>query len=112
MNDQTVVSSSQPDLEARLAFENRPEPERHVTKVIVSVTQPTAQDLEIEAWGRFITHIDVWPTGEATAVISVEERLNLPTYARVRVGAPLSDAYDVTLFTTEADTVKLSVALV
>ena len=112
MTEHTVISASQPDLEARVAFENRPEPERHVTKVTVRLTEPVAQDLQIEARGRFITHVDVWPTGAATAVISVEERLNLPTYARLRVGAPLSDAYDITLYTTEADEVTLNFELV
>lgn len=111
MNDRTAVSTSHPDLDARLAFENRQEPERHVTKVIVQLAQPVAHDLQIEAQGRFISHIDVWPTGAASAVISVEEELNLPTNARVRVSAPLSGAYDVTVYTTEADDVRLSLTL-
>lgn len=112
MNDRTVVSTSQPELDARLSFENRPEAERHTTKAVVRLTEPVAHDLQIEARGRFITHIDVWPTGAATAVISVEEQLNLPSYARVRIRAPLSDAYDVTVYTTAADTISLAVELV
>jgi hypothetical protein len=112
MDDRTAVSTSHPSLDARLAFENRQEPERHVTKVIVQLAQLVAQDLQIEARGRFISHIDVWPTGEASAVISIEEQLNLPTSARVKVSAPLTGAYDVTVYTTEADDLSLNVELI
>jgi hypothetical protein len=112
MNDRTVISASRPELDAQVAFENRQEPERHVTKVIVRLTQPVAQDLEIHAQGRFISHIDVWPTGAGTAVLSMEEQLNLPTSARVRISAPLTGAYDVTVYTSAADDVSFNVALV
>ncbi|MFL5824011.1 MAG: hypothetical protein ACJ764_11270 [Solirubrobacteraceae bacterium] len=106
------LSAPEPELDVRLAFENREQAERHITKAVVHLRQSHSQGLQIEVRGQFIDRIEVWPTGTALAVMSIEEQLNLPTSAIVRISPPLADAYDVTVYTTAPDSVELDLALV
>ena len=86
--------------------------ERHITKAVVRLTQPHSQGLKIEVRGRFIDRIEVWPTSAALAVMSIEEQLNLPRSGILRLSPPLSDAYDVTVYTTAPDSIEVNLALV
>lgn len=106
------LSAPEPAVDAQLVFENRRQAERHVTKTVVRVAAPDVQGLQIEARGAFIDRIEVWPTGAALAVMSLEEQLKLPTSGIVRINPPLAEAYDVTVYSTAPDRIELDLLLV
>jgi heme-degrading monooxygenase HmoA len=105
------VSAAQTDVDTRLAFENRQQGQRYVTKAVLRLRRADAHGLQIEARGRYIDRVEVWPTGAATAVMSVEEQLGLPNVGIVKINSPSAKAYDVTVYTTAPDSVELNVAI-